>query len=321
MKLALLAATATAFVLQSSFREANASAEAIAEPRVRIKPTAPTDDAVVAQSQSALLNRSKASSRGSCVNMQAWKQAYDSTTPWSVFSQHEQDSVLDSLFSDQWLGTSSKSFVEFGFSFPTWSKEKRAGTGPNTQYLKFRKGWSGLLLDSHHVDASINLHKAFVTEQNIGVVFKNHGVPEDVDYVSIDIDSCDLYVFRGLISNTPYKPKVVTVEFNANHHCHESKTNKCKVDGQWYSWKHDDLYGASLMALNRVADENGYTLALATRTDAFFVKKSLVCPGSFVPYDQFCARTGVPVPLDVVAASPWERQKWLQDYPESAPSF
>jgi len=233
---------------------------------------------------------------------------------------------LDSLFSDQGLGTSSKFFVEFGFNTPTWSAEKRAGSGPNTQYLKFRKGWSGLLLDDKNENLEINLHKEFITEENLDEIFHKYGVPPDVDYVSIDVDSCGLYIFRALVANSTFKPKVITVEYNPNYKCGESKTNACKRGNESYAWHGDNIYGASLLALSRVADENGYSLASVPTLYAVFVKKSLLCPNSSVPYKEFCNATFVNRLGQIVRitdfqlhkpASAADRQKWVVEYPGS----
>jgi hypothetical protein len=314
MKLVFFARIASALVLTSSPSEhanVNNTAEVRDDPlsagRSRGRPD-----------RAALSNMSIASSdRGSCVDISAWKQAFDKVTPWRVFSQWYQDSVLDSLFNERWLGTTSKFFVEFGFSTGTWNPYSRAGTGPNTQYLKFKKGWTGLLLDGNHENHGINLHKAFLTEQNLGTVFQNHGVPLNVDYVSIDIDSCDLQLFRALLTTTPYKPKVVTVEYNREYTCGESRVNKCTLDsGERYVWHGDNLYGSSLLAVARVADENGYTLVWVAMHDAVFVKKSLLCPGSLVAFKEYCAgNTGDRAPSVSRPAAEWEFRKWVKDYP------
>ena len=71
----------------------------------------------------------------SCVNLQAWHTAFTQARKFSVFSQGAQDSVLASLFSDKWFGTGSKYYVEFGFNTASWSPNKKAASGPNTQYL------------------------------------------------------------------------------------------------------------------------------------------------------------------------------------------
>jgi hypothetical protein len=257
-----------------------------------------------------------------CVDISAWYTSFSAVPPWRVFSQFYQDSVLDSLFSPDWLGTTSKSFVEFGFSAKDWGPYVRAGTGPNTQYLKFRKGWSGLLLDGGNQNLGINLHKEFLTEQNLGTVFEKYGVPLDVDYVSIDIDSCDLQLFRALITTTPYRPKVVTVEYNQEYTCGESRANKCTIGSgptfERYRWAGDNLYGSSLLAVSRVADENGYSLVWVAKHDAVFVKKSLLCPGSLIQFKRHCpGNTGVRARSVSRPAEPWEFQKWVEDYPGS----
>merc|ERR1711869_183316 len=100
---------------------------------------------------------------------------------------------------------------------------------------------------------------------------------------------------------------------NSNYQCVESKTNACKRGNESYSWHGDNIYGASLLALSRVADENGYSLAwVESHLDAVFVKKSLLCPDSSVPYKEFCAATGTPVHTPASAA---DRQKWVVEYP------
>lgn len=265
-----------------------------------------------------LANASRAAGCGSCVDISAWKIAFSALPPWRVFSQWYQDSVLNSLFSEQWLGTTSKFFVEFGFSVPDWGPHVRAGTGPNTQYLKFKKGWSGLLLDGNHENLAINLHRAFLTEHNLGTVFQKYNVPLDLDNVSIDIDSCDLQLFRSLLTTTPYRPKVVTVEYNREYTCGESKANVCTIGDERYVWKGDNLYGSSLLAVSRVADENGYTLVWVAMHDAVFVKKSLLCPGSLAAFREFCAgNTGTRAPSVSRPAADWEFRKWVEDYPGS----
>ena len=46
-------------------------------------------------------------------------------------------------------------------------------------------------------------------------LFRQHGVSIEVDYVSIDIDSFDLWVLRALLASE-FRPRVLTVEYNSN---------------------------------------------------------------------------------------------------------
>jgi hypothetical protein len=46
---------------------------------------------------------------------------------------------------------------------------------------------------------------------NIVDIFKKHDVPREPDYVSIDIDSYDIWLFKALVSGG-FRPRVLTVE-------------------------------------------------------------------------------------------------------------
>ena len=108
-----------------------------------------------------------------------------------VYSQTMQDGVLEEIFAR--LGTTNKYYVEFGFDASTYTE----GVGANTQLLSER-GWKGLLMDGGHENAAINLQKNMITIDNIVPLFKEYGVPTQPDYVSVDVDSCDIWLFLEL---------------------------------------------------------------------------------------------------------------------------
>ena len=110
-------------------------------------------------------------------------------------SQGRQDLILKTLFDR--IGTANKYFVEFGFNSPGFDVGAE-GTGANTEML-YRQGWRGLLLDGSRSNASINLHQSFIKSTNIVDTFQTHKVPIELDYLSIDIDSADLWVMLSLI--------------------------------------------------------------------------------------------------------------------------
>ena len=111
-----------------------------------------------------------------------------------------QDSVLEVIFS--MLGTAERPFyVEVGYNAPHLTE------GSNTLHL-LEQGWDGLLIDGDHENHSINLHAHFVSPDNIVDIFDQHKVPEEPDYVSIDIDSLDVWVARSLL-NSKYRYCVV----------------------------------------------------------------------------------------------------------------
>ena len=193
----------------------------------------------------------------------------------SVFSQGGQDGTLEYIFSK--IGTTNKYFVEFGFNTQTY--EDPRGTGSNTRNLWANHGWNGLLMDASYSNASINLHPEFITAANVNALFEKYAVPRDVDYVSVDIDSTDLWIFRALLSQDAYRPRVLSVEYNCVFPVQSTIT--CHQDCRWQDL--DRLYGTSLGALLLVAEEYGYALVDIVHTlDAVFVRRDQL-QGSLTP--------------------------------------
>ena len=158
---------------------------------------------------------------------------------------------------------------EFGFN----SDAHDQGTGSNTYQLKHKYGWSGLLMDGGHANASENLHREMISSANVVELFEKHAVPYEPDYVSIDIDSTDLWILRAILASA-FRPRVLTVEYNcvygalpiAGTHPDES-----------IPWQGDNVHGCSLAALQMVGQEFGWTLALVIQgLDAVFIRDDLL---------------------------------------------
>ncbi len=180
-------------------------------------------------------------------------------------SQGGQDGILEWIFKN--IGTTNKYFIEFGFNTNTWE----GGTGPNCRILSQQQGWTGLLLDGSHENLSINLHRHYLYDHNIISIFRLYQVPLVPDYVSIDLDSIDIWIFKAIITS-PFRPRVISVEYNCVYpllfSLTATKTNQ---------FQGHPLMGSSLLALNLVAEPAGYVL-IATELclDAFFVRKDLL---------------------------------------------
>jgi len=80
--------------------------------------------------------------------------------------------------------------------------------------LVVNKKWKCLLIDSDYENHKINLYKHYLTSDNICDLFKTHNVPEKPEYISIDVDSTDLWLFKSILSE--YRPMVISVEYNAH---------------------------------------------------------------------------------------------------------
>ena len=119
-------------------------------------------------------------------------------------SQGQQDGIVRSIF--EVISTTNRYFVELGFDAASY--EDPGATGSNTHAL-WLDGWRGLLIDGDHQNETINLHRAFVTSSNVVALLRQLGTPLEPDYISIDVDSTDLYILERVL--TTLRPRVVTM--------------------------------------------------------------------------------------------------------------
>lgn len=187
-----------------------------------------------------------------------------------VYSQFGQDGIIQEIFKN--VGTTNKFCVEFGQNRPDFEES-------NTGFLRLDQKWDGLLMDLDAKHPSIK--NEMVTSKNIVGLFHKYNVPLEPDFVSIDIDSCDLWVFKSIIQSE-FKPRVLSVEYNPTY------TDMSTVpDDPDFRWQGDCVYGASLYALEYTGRMNGYTLVAAVYpVDCFFVRNDVlgnvpVCPLEF----------------------------------------
>lgn len=173
-------------------------------------------------------------------------------------SQGSQDLYLYHIFNK--IGTTNRFFVEFGFNEPSYTS---GGSGANTWNL-YDLGWRGLLLDGKHNNETINLHAHFLFANNVADVFRMYKVPHNFDFLSVDMDSHDLFVFEAILKEG-YRPRVITTEFNSNYPLElditlidPTITNKIKRE-KTFKFK-QCAWGASASALRLVAERYGYSL-------------------------------------------------------------
>jgi hypothetical protein len=141
-----------------------------------------------------------------------------------------------------------------------------------TKHLRDSFGWSGLLLDSSHEDASINLHQEFVSAENIVELFFKYRVPQNFDFLSVDIDGNDYWVLRPILEN--YRPKFWVAEYNQFFAPEESYS--ISYDPQ-YCWEPSTLFfGASLGCFFELARAHQYSLVSCLDQNAFFVADEFV---------------------------------------------
>jgi len=179
---------------------------------------------------------------------------------FNIHSQFGEDGIIEKIF--KIIGTKSKISVEFG-----------ACDGfllSNTANL-WTKDWQGILIEMDRKLYKSNLDKV----KKYNCIFLNKKVTSDgantienilkkeninqVDFLSIDIDSDDYYIFNSL---TWLKPRLISCEFNPTIPAHlELLPQK------------DSFFGCSVLSLVKLAESKGYKLVTTTDTNCFFVRE------------------------------------------------
>ena len=186
-----------------------------------------------------------------------------------VYSQNGEDGVIEEILKrislearlDHWC-------VEFG----AWDGVYLS----NTCRLIREDGYSAVLIEGNARRAE-QLQRNFPADKVTALcrfveldgdntlenILSDTSLPEDFDFLSIDVDGVDYYIFEGL---KRYKPKVVCIEFNP------SIPNVVDfVQDRSFNIKQ----GASAKALVRLAKERGYDLAHTTSCNLIFTRDDL----------------------------------------------
>ena len=199
------------------------------------------------------------------------------------YSQSYQDLLLEYIFLNIQTKNTPPFCIEFGFNCDSLDKKN---SGINVLNFIKHHNWEYLLLDGMRENTSINLHKHFLTSENICEVLAKYNVPKIPEYISIDVDSTDMWLFESVLKN--YKPMVLSVEYNCNFPHDKAITFPNNTN---FSWEGDRSYGASLKALKIVGEKNGYSLLWVVKyLDAFFIRNDLIDDGSdniCFPYDKW----------------------------------
>jgi hypothetical protein len=117
---------------------------------------------------------------------------------FQAFSQNGEDGIIEEIFKR--IGTTNKYFIEFGVE---------NGLECNSLYLLFQN-WKGLWIDGSKENAKtiekkfkgkiesgqLAILDSFITRENIEHLFAKANCPKEPDFLSIDIDRNDYYVWE-----------------------------------------------------------------------------------------------------------------------------
>ena len=208
-----------------------------------------------------------------------------SNTAKKIYSQNNQDGIIEKIFEKIGTKNSPPFCIEFGFN----SNTMNGGSGANIANLVLNKKWDKLLLDGRYENKTINLHKHLLYPDNIIDIFKKYKVPRNPEYISIDVDSIDLWLFKAILESE-YHPMLFSVEYNANFPIDYAITFPNNKSDRW---EEDRLYGASLKALYLVAKNYNYHLIAITRgLDLFFIRGDLIDKSQIPPLKYWRKYTG-----------------------------
>jgi len=184
-------------------------------------------------------------------------------------SQNEEDGIILALF-DQ-IGAERRTFVEIGSGL----------SGGNSACLARELGWTGLMVDGSEAHMAqvgrrfprVQAVAAWITRENVNQLVTDAGLDGEVDFLSIDLDGNDYWVWEAL---TACSPRVVVVEYNSAFGAERAVTIPYdpKFDRHNYRFVY---YGASLAALAKLATAKGYRLVAAEPhgVNAFFLRNDV----------------------------------------------
>ena len=181
-----------------------------------------------------------------------------------IYSQYGEDGITMKLIELIYDDTQKKYYVEFGVE---------DGKECNTRILRENYGWSGLQMDGSNENLYINLRKEFLTKENIVDLFRKYSVPTHINLLSVDIDFNDFYCLKEILKH--YTCDIIICEYNASISPQHDLVIIYDKNGMWYC---TNYYGASLLALNKLAEKYNYTLVYATSNglNCFFVHNDLI---------------------------------------------
>jgi hypothetical protein len=118
---------------------------------------------------------------------------------------------------------------------------------------------------------SASLVNSRVTPTNIVSLLNGLEVPINLDVISLDIDSYDLFVLESILEGG-YRPKVISMEINEKIPSGIYFTVLFSDD---HYWRGDHFYGCSIDAASTLAERHGYMLLSLEYNNALFLRSDL----------------------------------------------
>jgi hypothetical protein len=194
------------------------------------------------------------------------------------YSQSDEDGIIFEIFKR--IGTTNKTFIEFG---------AETGQENNSRFL-LESGWNGLWIEGNssyipgllysgapfQSNGKLQILESYVNPDNINKLIKGSNIRGEIDFLSIDIDSIDYYVFDAI---TEVNPRVIALEHNSNFGPTAKYVMPLDLNYRWdHSNPDDNQNGASISSLEELAMKKNYQLVGCGlfSPNGFYVRKDLL---------------------------------------------
>lgn len=196
---------------------------------------------------------------------------------FQVYSQWGEDGLIQYLIRE--LVIECPIFVEFGVEKYTES---------NTRFLLTNNNWSGLVIDGSEQNIqyikndpvywkhNLKVECAFIDTENINELIMQNGIKGDIGLLSVDIDGNDYWVWEAIDA---VSPRIVICEYNSLWGDTEAVTTPyAPLFIRSKSHVSNLYYGASIVALSKLAKTKGYSLVGSNKAgnNVFFVRDDLL---------------------------------------------
>lgn len=175
------------------------------------------------------------------------------TIIYETIMYHIVTPILDNLL--QRIGYTNKVCVEFG---------AYDGVKDITPKLIKVDGFRGIFIEANEnryelirqntAELPVTVLKSFITTENINQLFNIAGVPKSFDFLSIDIDGMDYWIWKSLEN---YRPRILFIEYNAVHLPPKLAVQPYNPNNVWNKTR---WFGASLQSLVNLGKTKGYEL-------------------------------------------------------------
>lgn len=185
-----------------------------------------------------------------------------------IYSQYGEDGIIEYIFSQ--IGFTNKISVEIGVSSDIHVCNS-INLVKNHEFFGFfidkDKNFS-LESQIFFKEKNVKLINAFITQNNANNIFLDNNIPDNIDFLSLDIDGNDFYILKAM--NT-IKFRVMVIEYNA--YLGRDLSIVIKYDENFTIDPTSRYYGASILAFAKLTKELGYFLigSVSEGANLFFV--------------------------------------------------